>query len=147
MPQSDVPDTNVYDMRLTKHDDGYIYGVFCTERKDPSAPEGDTSSAVAAAGIARTKNLDEWERLPDLISTTGQQRNVVLFPHLINGKYAFSHAHKMVIDAGSGGSRFWTFRQHYKGHSKRRNMLTPDLSHYLRAEERAGPCSIRTDKG
>ena len=76
-------------MRVTQHDDGWIYGIFCSERKDPDAPEGDTSSAVAAAGIARTKDLVNWERLPDLISTTGQQRNVVLFPHLVNGKYAF----------------------------------------------------------
>ena len=89
LPETNEPDTNVYDMRLTQHDDGYIYGVFCTERKDPNAPSGDTSSAVAAAGIARTKDLINWERLPDLVSSAGQQRNVVLFPHLINGKYAF----------------------------------------------------------
>lgn len=100
----DNPDTNVYDMRLTLHDDGYIYGVFCTERKDPSAPEGDTSSAIAAAGLARTKDLKKWERLPDLISTTGQQRNVVLFPHFIDGKYAlYTRPQDGFIDTGSGG--------------------------------------------
>ncbi|MFY7816434.1 MAG: glycosidase, partial [Chryseobacterium taeanense] len=71
------PDTNVYDMRLISHEDGYIYGIFCTERKDPNAPKGDTSMAIANAGIVRTKNLVDWERLPDLISNTGQQRNVV----------------------------------------------------------------------
>ena len=80
LPETENPDTNVYDMRLTKHDDGFIYGVFCTERKDPNASSGDTSSAVAAAGIARTTDLMTWERLPDLISTTGQQRNVVFSP-------------------------------------------------------------------
>ena len=84
IPQTDKWDTNVYDMRLTQHDDGWIYGVFCTERKDPNAPQGDTSTAMAEAGIVRTKDLKKWQRLPDLISTTGQQRNVVLFPHLIN---------------------------------------------------------------
>lgn len=104
LPETDVPDTNVYDMRLTQHDDGFIYGIFCTERKDTNAPSGDTSSAVAAAGIARTKDLITWERLPDLISTTGQQRNVVLFPHLVNGKYAFyTRPQDGFIDTGNGG--------------------------------------------
>jgi len=102
------PDTNVYDMRLTKHDDGYIYGVFCSERKDPQAPSGDTSSAVAAAGIARTKDLKTWERLPDLISHAGQQRNVVLFPHYVDGKYAFyTRPQDGFIDTGSGGGIGW----------------------------------------
>lgn len=102
------PDTNVYDMRLTQHDDGYIYGVFCTERKDPDAPAGDTSMAVAAAGIARTKDLVNWERLPDLISHAGQQRNVVLFPHFIEGKYAFyTRPQDGFIDTGSGGGIGW----------------------------------------
>ena len=102
------PDTNVYDMRLTKHDDGYIYGIFCSERKDPSAPAGDTSSAVAAAGIARTKDLKTWERLPALISHAGQQRNVVLFPHFVDGKYAFyTRPQDGFIDTGSGGGIGW----------------------------------------
>lgn len=102
------PDTNVYDMRLTKHDDGYIYGVFCTERKDPSAAAGDTSSAVAAAGIVRTKDLKTWQRLPDLISHAGQQRNVVLFPHFVDGKYAFyTRPQDGFIDTGSGGGIGW----------------------------------------
>ena len=109
MPQVPAnPDTNVYDMRLTKHDDGYIYGVFCSERKDPAAPAGDTSSAVAAAGIARTKDLKTWQRLPDLISHAGQQRNVVLFPHFVNGKYAFyTRPQDGFIDTGSGGGIGW----------------------------------------
>ena len=87
MPETNEPDTNVYDMRLTKHEDGWIYGVFCSERKDPKALAGDLSSAVAAAGIARTKDLKTWERLPDL-KTKSQQRNVVLHPEFVNGKYA-----------------------------------------------------------
>lgn len=150
MPQSDVPDTNVYDMRLTKHDDGYIYGVFCTERKDPSAPEGDTSSAVAAAGIARTKNLNEWERLPDLISTTGQQRNVVLFPHLINGKYAFfTRPQDRFIDAGSGGGiGFGLSDSITKAIVKEETIVDPRIYHTIyELKNGLGPAPIRTDKG
>jgi len=91
-------------MRLTRHEDGWIYGVFCTERKDPDAPEGDTSSAVAAAGIARTKDLENWERLPDLVTYSGQQRNVVLHPEFVDGKYAFyTRPQDGFIDTGSGG--------------------------------------------
>ena len=76
MPETDDPDTNVYDIRLTEHEDGYIYGVFCTERKDPNAPAGDTSAAVAAAGIARTRDLVEWERpaRPDHLRRTAKKR-------------------------------------------------------------------------
>lgn len=98
------PDTNVYDMRLIHHEDGYIYGIFCTERKDPNAPKGDTSMAIANAGIVRTKNLVDWERLPDLISNTGQQRNVVLHPEFVNGKYAlYTRPQDGFIDVGAGG--------------------------------------------
>jgi len=104
LPQTGEPDTNVYDMRLTNHEDGWIYGIFCTERKDPNAPKGDTSSAIANAGIARTKDLIYWERLPDLISKTGQQRNVVLHPELVNGKYAlYTRPQDGFIDVGNGG--------------------------------------------
>lgn len=98
------PDTNVYDMRLVQHEDGYVYGIFCTERKDPNAPKGDTSSAIANAGIVRSKDLINWERLPDLISNTGQQRNVVLHPEFVNGKYAvYTRPQDGFIDVGSGG--------------------------------------------
>ncbi|WP_336717898.1 glycosidase [Chryseobacterium mucoviscidosis] len=98
------PDTNVYDMRLIHHEDGYIYGIFCTERQDPNAPKGDTSMAIANAGIVRTKNLVDWERLPDLISNTGQQRNVVLHPEFVNGKYAlYTRPQDGFIDVGAGG--------------------------------------------
>ncbi|TRW25172.1 glycosidase [Flavobacterium zepuense] len=104
IPQLEEPDTNAYDMRLTQHEDGWIYGIFCTERKDPNAPAGDTSMAVANAGIVRTKDLVNWERLPDLISRTGQQRNVVLHPEFVNGKYAlYTRPQDGFIDVGSGG--------------------------------------------
>ena len=87
MPDTDDPATNIYDMRLTQHEDGWIYGVFCAERHDPSKPY-DLSAATATAGIARTKDLVNWERLPDLKSKS-QQRNVVLHPEFVDGKYAF----------------------------------------------------------
>ena len=104
IPQTEEPDTNVYDMRLIHHEDGWVYGIFCTERKDPKAPKGDTSSAVANAGIVRTKDLVNWERLPDLISNTGQQRNVVLHPEFVNGKYAlYTRPQDGFIDVGAGG--------------------------------------------
>jgi len=102
MPQYGEPDTNVYDMRLTQHEDGWVYGVFCTERKDKT--NGDTTAAVANAGIARTKDLINWERLPDLISNSGQQRNVVMHPEFVNGKYAlYTRPQDGFIEVGSGG--------------------------------------------
>ncbi len=104
MPETDRPDTNVYDMRLTQHEDGWIYGVFCTERKDPAAAESNTSSAEAQCGIARTKDLTTWERLADLKTPSPQQRNCVLHPEFIEGKYAFyTRPQDGFIDCGSGG--------------------------------------------
>ena len=104
MPETDSPDVNVYDMRLTRHEDGWIYGVFCTERKNPDASPGDMSSAVAQSGIARTHNLKTWERLDDLKTNSPQQRNVVLHPEFIDGKYAFyTRPQDDFIQAGSGG--------------------------------------------
>jgi 4-O-beta-D-mannosyl-D-glucose phosphorylase len=104
MPETDEPDTNVYDMRLVAHEDGWVYGLFCTERRDPSAPEADQSAALAKCGIARTKDLVHWERLPDLTTTSAQQRNVVLHPELVQGQYAFyTRPQDGFIEAGSGG--------------------------------------------
>lgn len=104
MPETDEPDTNVYDMRLVQHEDGWIYGLFCTERKDPDAAPGDTSSAVAQCGMARTKDLRRWERLPDLKTPSPQQRNVVLHPEFVQGQYAFyTRPQDSFIEAGKGG--------------------------------------------
>ncbi len=98
------PDTNIYDMRLTAHEDGWVYGIFCTERKAPNAPANDTSSAIANAGIVRSKDLVCWERLPDLISNASQQRNVVLHPEFVNGKYAiYTRPQDGFIEVGGGG--------------------------------------------
>ncbi|APS38170.1 MULTISPECIES: glycosidase [Salegentibacter] len=103
LPQTEIPDTNVYDMRLTHHEDGWIYGVFCTERKDHNSP-ADTTAAIANAGIIRTKDLLSWERLPDLISNSGQQRNVVLHPEFVNEKYAlYTRPQDGFIEVGKGG--------------------------------------------
>jgi len=107
MPEWGEPATNIYDMRLTRHEDGWIYGLFCVERKDPAAAPGDLSSAVAACGIARTHDLVDWERLPDLKSAS-QQRNVVLHPEFVDGKYAlYTRPQDGFIDAGGGGGIGW----------------------------------------
>lgn len=104
LPQTDEDDVNVYDMRLTQHEDGFIYGIFCSERKDPNAPKGDTSMATAAAGVVRTMDLVNWERLPDLITKSKQQRNVVLHPEFVDGKYLlFTRPQDGFIETGSGG--------------------------------------------
>ena len=104
MPETAEPDTNVYDMRLVAHQDGWVYGLFCTERRDPAAPAADQSAALAKCGIARTKDLVAWERLPDLVTGSAQQRNVVLHPELVQGQYAFyTRPQDGFIDAGTGG--------------------------------------------
>jgi len=108
MPQTADPDVNVYDMRLVKHEDGWIYGLFCTERKDKNAAASDTSSAVAQCGIARTRDLKVWERLPDLKTKSPQQRNVVLHPTFVDGKYGFyTRPQDDFIHAGKGGGIGW----------------------------------------
>ena len=107
MPQAGEPDTNVYDMRLTRHEDGWIYGLFCTERKDRTQPH-DISAASAQCGIARTRDLKRWERLPDLVTGSGQQRNVVLHAEFVDGKYAFyTRPQDGFISVGSGGGIGW----------------------------------------
>ena len=106
LPDDIVPATNVYDMRLTAHEDGYIYGLFCAERHDDAQP-GDLSAATATCGICRTKDLVNWERLPDL-KTKSQQRNVVLHPEFVDGKYAlYTRPQDGFIDTGSGGGIGW----------------------------------------
>ena len=107
MPDTENIGTNVYDMRLTKHEDGWIYGLFCVERHDDSRP-ADLSAATAACGIARTKDLVNWERLPDL-KCKSQQRNVVLHPEFVDGKYAlYTRPQDSFIDTGKGGGIGWT---------------------------------------
>ena len=150
MPETDEPDTNVYDLRLTRHEDGYIYGVFCTERKDPNAPEGDTSSAVAAAGIARTRDLVEWERLPDLITYGGQQRNVVLHPEFIDGKYAFyTRPQDGFIDTGKGGGIAFGLSDSMVNAEVKEggDHGCQNLPHHLRTEKWSGSGSHQNGQG
>ncbi|MBB6480159.1 glycoside hydrolase family 130 protein [Spirochaeta isovalerica] len=104
MPENPRKETNSYDMRLTQHEDGWIYGIYCAERKDPDAAPGDTASAVASAAMIRTKDLENWERLPDLKTPSSQQRNVVLHPEFVKGKYLlYTRPQDGFIDTGSGG--------------------------------------------
>ncbi len=121
LPDLYPEETNVYDMRLTQHEDGWIYGIFCSESKDPDAAAGDLTSAVAVAGIIRTKDLRNWERLPNLISKS-QQRNVVLHPEFVNGKYAlYTRPQDGFIEAGTGGGICWA--------------LVDDITHAIVKEE------------
>lgn len=150
LPETEDPDTNVYDMRLTAHEDGWIYGIFCTERKDPDAPEGDTSSATAAAGIARTKDLVEWERLPDLISHGGQQRNVVLHPEFIDGKYAlYTRPQDGFIDTGKGGGIAFGFSDSMeKAEVPTEEIIDAKTYHTIyEVKNGQGPAPIRTEHG
>jgi len=150
MPETEVPDTNVYDMRIVAHQDGWMYGLFCTERKDPDAPHGDQSMAVAQCGIARTKDLVKWERLPDLKTPSAQQRNVVLHPEFVNGKYFFyTRPQDSFIEAGKGGGIGW-------GVSDDMDPAVVDSEHILDAKiyhtvyemkNGLGPAPIKTEHG
>lgn len=149
MPETDDPDTNVYDMRLTRHEDGWIYGIFCSERKDMSAPSGDLSSAVAASGIARTHDLKNWVRLPDLI-TKSQQRNVVLHPEFINGKYAlYTRPQDGFIDAGSGGGIGWALVDDMtKAEINDEKIINLRYYHTIKEQKNGeGPHPLKTSEG
>ena len=144
------PDTNVYDMRLIQHEDGWIYGIFCTERKDPKAPKGDTSSAIANAGIVRTKDLLKWERLPDLVSNSGQQRNVVLHPEFVNGKYGlYTRPQDGFIDIGNGGGiGFGLVDDMKKPIVKEETIINNKVYHTVyELKNGLGPAPIKTPKG
>ena len=150
LPQTEQPDVNVYDMRLTQHDDGWIYGIFCTERKDLSAPAGDTSLAEAKAGIARTKDLIEWERLPDLVSHSGQQRNVVLHPEFVNGKYAlYTRPQDGFIDVGGGGGIGLGFVDKMENPLVDEEVIINKKQYHTVYELKngLGPAPIKTDEG
>ena len=149
MPEWGEPATNVYDMRLTAHEDGWIYGIFCVERKDPAARPGDLSAAVAAAGVARTKDLVHWERLPDIISAS-QQRNVVLHPEFVDGKYAlYTRPQDGFIDAGSGGGIGWALVDTMEGAVIRDERIIDARAYHTVKECKngEGPAPIRTPQG
>jgi 4-O-beta-D-mannosyl-D-glucose phosphorylase len=150
MPETSDPDINVYDMRLVQHEDGWIYGLFCTERKDPSAPPGDLSSAVAQGGIARTKDLRNWERLPDLKTRSPQQRNVVLHPEFVEHKYAFyTRPQDDFIDAGSGGGIGWGLSDNIESAViETERIIEQRLYHTIKEVKNGlGPAPIKTHQG
>ncbi|WP_379136145.1 glycosidase [Paenibacillus sp. sgz500958] len=150
MPETEELDINVYDMRLVQHEDGWIYGLFCTERQDPDAPHGDLSSAVAQCGIARTKDLKSWERLADLKTGSAQQRNVVLHPEFVDGKYAFyTRPQDGFIDAGSGGGIGWGLSDTIENATISSETIM-DERHYHTIKEvknGQGPAPVKTPKG
>lgn len=148
LPQTDVPDTNVYDMRLTEHEDGWIYGVFCTDRKDPSQPH-DPIAAMAKCGIARTKDLVTWERLPDLF-TESMERNVVLHPELVNGQYAlYTRPQDGFISVGGAGGICWGLTPSMEN-AKIFNevLIEPRIYHSVSEYKNGqGPPPLRTEAG
>ena len=150
MPETEDPDINVYDMRLVNHEDGWMYGLFCTERKDPHAPVGDNSSAVAQCGISRTKDLVNWDRLDDLKTPSPQQRNCVLHPEFINGKYAFyTRPMDAFIDTGSGGGIGFGMADSIE-HAviEKEVIIDPNVYHSINESKNGqGPAPIKTEKG
>lgn len=148
MPDTDNPATNVYDMRLTAHEDGWVYGLFCVERHDDSCPS-DLSAATATCGIARTKDLVNWERLPDLKSRS-QQRNVVLHPEFVDGKYAlYTRPQDGFIDTGRGGGIGWALVDDIT-HAEITDETIIDARYYHTIKEvknGEGPHPIKTPKG
>ncbi|HEX5153476.1 MAG TPA: glycosidase [Parafilimonas sp.] len=150
IPETKYPDTNVYDMRLVQHEDGWIYGLFCTERKDPGAPPGDQSAAVAQCGIVRTKDLKTWERLPDLKTKSPQQRNVVLHPEFVNGKYAFyTRPQDSFIEAGTGGGIGFGLSDTMDGAEvNEETVIDPKVYHTINELKNGqGPAPIKTKYG
>lgn len=150
LPQLEEKDTNVYDMRLVAHEDGYIYGIFCTERKDPSASLEDTSAAIANAGFIRSKDLVHWERLPDLISKAKQQRNVTLHPEFINGKYAlYTRPQDGFIETGSGGGIGLGFVEDMKNpRVMNEKIIYPKAYHTIyELKNGLGPSPLKTKDG
>lgn len=149
MPEDIVPATNIYDMRITAHEDGWIYGIFCAERHDNNAPAGDLSAATATAGIARTKDFKTWERLPDL-KTKSQQRNVVLHPEFVNGKYAlYTRPQDGFIDTGSGGGIGWALIDDItRAEVKEETIIDSRYYHTIKEVKNGeGPHPIKTSKG
>ncbi|WP_017259770.1 glycoside hydrolase family 130 protein [Pedobacter arcticus] len=150
MPETEEPDTNVYDVRLVQHQDGWIYGLFCTERRDPSASEGNQSAAVAQCGIARTKNLKDWERLADLKTPSPQQRNVVLHPEFVDGKYAFyTRPQDGFVEAGSGGGIGFGLSETIQNATvTTEKVMDKKVYHTVyEAKNGLGPAPLKTEKG
>lgn len=144
----DDPETNVYDMRLTKHEDGWIYGLFCAERKDFSKPD-DSSAAIASCGIARTRDLVKWERLDDLKSPSPQQRNCVLHPEFVHGKYAFyTRPQQGFIDTGESGIGWGLSDSIEHAEVKHETIFDPRVYQTVKEVKNGqGPAPLKTEKG
>ena len=145
-----LPETNVYDMRITPHEDGWIYGIFCSESRDPKAKPADLSSAVAQAGIVRTRDLKKWERLPNLRTPASQQRNVVLHPEYVNGQYAFyTRPMDGFINVGNGGGIGWTLSKDITtGKTGPEKIIDERAYHTIKESKNGqGPTPIKTPQG
>ena len=150
IPETILPDINVYDMRVVKHEDGWIYGIFCTERRDPDALETNQSAAIAQCGIVRTKDFVNWERLPDLKTPSAQQRNVVLHPEFVDGNYAFyTRPQDSFIDTGNGGGIGFGLSKHvYHAVIEQEVVIDPKQYHTIyEAKNGLGPSPLKTEKG
>ena len=148
MPVTDDPEMNIYDMRLTQHEDGWIYGLFCAERKDTSQPN-DSSAALASCGIARTKDLRNWERLPDLKSNAAQQRNCVLHPEFVHGKYMiYTRPQSAFIETGDSGICVGFSESMENAVIDEETMMDPRKYHTVKEVKNGqGPPPIKTEKG
>lgn len=150
MPETSEPDVNVYDIRLVHHEDGWIYGLFCTERKDSNAANGDQSAAVAQCGIARTHDLKTWERLSDLKTPSPQQRNVVLHPEFVDGQYAFyTRPQDNFIEAGSGGGIGFGLSPSIENATVAKEFVIDEKKYHTVYESKngLGPAPIKTEHG
>jgi len=149
IPEATVPATNVYDMRLTRHEDGWIYGLFCVERHDGRSPDAP-SAATAQCGVARTRDLEAWERLADLRTGSSQQRNVVLHPEFVDGKYMlYTRPQDGFIDAGAGGGIAWGLSASMESAAvEEERVLDPRIYHTIKeAKNGQGPPPLKTREG
>lgn len=150
IPKANSKETNIYDMRLVVHEDGWIYGIFCSEARDESAPESDQSAAIAQCGIVRTKDLLSWERLPDLKTPSPQQRNVVLHPEFVNNQYAFyTRPQDSFVEAGTGGGIAVGFCDDIENAVIEKEIIIDQKKYHTiyEAKNGLGPAPIKTKKG
>lgn len=150
IPDTEPDETNVYDMRLTAHEDGWIYGTFCSEKRDKSVGEGNQTAAIASCGIVRTKNFKNWERLPNLKTSSSQQRNVVLHPEFVKGKYAFyTRPQDDFIQAGNGGGIAFGLSDSIENAEVKEEIIIDKKRYHTinEAKNGQGPAPIKTSEG
>lgn len=150
LPEVGVPATNMYDARVTEHEDGYVYLTFCVERRDPAAAPSDTSSAVASAAIARSRDLTTWERLPNLVTPSPQQRNVVVHPRFVRGQYLlYTRPQDGFIETGAGGGIAWGLCESLERPVlEYESVLDPRVYHTIKESKNgAGAPPVETSEG